>query len=276
MTITRICGFFCAVGLLCMVAVSAVHAQVYTQNFDGFADGTTNLGDGTAIFGTNLGAANGAGVQSGALQLTNDGVGSGYGIFQIPALTGSSLGWTATFDATLIDSAGNNNPADGFSFNYGNIPQSDNGYQSYEEGWGSGTPYLSVEFDTWQVGDTEHGFNVGVNGTDVPGGFINFDLITDGQTVSAPVEISYDPDNGVSLTVDNTPVFTDLATPGFTGDDNFTFNFGARTGGATETLLIDNLNITTAAVPEPASVAIWTLIGLAGAGFGLFRWRRKK
>ena len=192
------------------------------------------------------------------------------------------MGWTATFDVTLSDTPGGNPPADGFSFNYGNIPQGDTGYRGFEEGWGSDTPYLSVEFDTWMVGDAEHGFNVGVDGTDVPGGFVNTDLITDGQTVNASVEITYDPTDGVTLTVDDgggpIDVFTDLATPGFVGDDNYTFNFGARTGGATETLLIDNLNITTAAaaVPEPASIALWSLLGLVGVGFGFLRYRRKK
>ena len=31
-----------------------------------------------------------------------------------------------------------------------------------------------------------------------------------------------------------------------------------------------------AAVPEPASIAIWSLIGLCFAGFGYYRTRRKK
>jgi len=44
---------------------------------------------------------------------------------------------------------------------------------------------------------------------------------------------------------------------------------GARTG-----FILDNLVVT--AVPEPASVAIWSLIGLGLAGFGCYRLRRRK
>ena len=90
-------------------------AAIYTQNFDGFVDGTTDLGDGSQMNGT-------ASVQGGQLRLTEDLGASGFGSFNIPALANSSLGWTATFGYTLIDSAGNNEPADGFSFNYGNFP----------------------------------------------------------------------------------------------------------------------------------------------------------
>ena len=38
---------------------------------------------------------------------------------------------------------------------------------------------------------------------------------------------------------------------------------------------IDELEVFAAAVPEPASVAIWTLLGLAAAGFG-YRQRRRR
>ena len=52
--------------VLAMVGISSAHAQIYTQNFN-LPDGTTNLGDGSAIFGSQLGAANGQGDQSGVL-----------------------------------------------------------------------------------------------------------------------------------------------------------------------------------------------------------------
>lgn len=40
--------------------------------------------------------------------------------------------------------------------------------------------------------------------------------------------------------------------------------------------LSDPLAVSAAAVPEPTSVAIWSLIGLGLAGFGIYRARRKK
>ena len=83
----------------------------YAQNFDGFEDGTTDLGDGTVITGQ------AARVLGERLQLTRDGEGLGFSSFSIPGLAGTNKGFTATFDYELFDSAGNNNPADGFSFN---------------------------------------------------------------------------------------------------------------------------------------------------------------
>ena len=71
----------------------------YLQDFDGFADGTTDLGDGSVMNGT-------AAVEGGQLVLTRDGVAGGFASFMIPALEGSENGWTASFDLTITDSVG--------------------------------------------------------------------------------------------------------------------------------------------------------------------------
>ncbi|MFP6880957.1 MAG: hypothetical protein VCA34_08405, partial [Roseibacillus sp.] len=60
-----------------------VSAAVYSNNFDGYADGTTNLGDGTAFNGAS------ASIQGGRLQLTIDNQGLGFASFTIPALANS-------------------------------------------------------------------------------------------------------------------------------------------------------------------------------------------
>ena len=221
----------------------------YAQSFS-VADGTTNLGDGSVV-GSNDGTAS---VQGGALRLTQDGIAGTRASYRVPAIIGSSQGWSAEFDVTLADSVGANPPADGFSFTYGSIPAPGagpaGGHGDAEEGFGGATPQLSYEFDTWMVGDAEHGFNVAVNQTDVPGGFVPFDILVDGQTASAHVVISWSPTTGASLSLDAgggpIPVFTNLATPGFTANDAHSFAFSARTGGAHETVLIDDLLIESA------------------------------
>ena len=63
--------------------------------------------------------------------------------------------------------------------------------------------------------------------------------------------------------------FANVAVPGFTGNESFLWAFAARTGGADQTLLIDNLVITT--VPE-ASTSL--LAGLAGLGLMMVRRRK--
>ena len=49
-------------------------ADTYSQDFNGFANGTTNLGDGSVMAGT-------ANIQNGALELTRDGVAGGFASF---------------------------------------------------------------------------------------------------------------------------------------------------------------------------------------------------
>ena len=218
----------------------------YSQDFDAFADGDTDLGDGSAISGPV------AQVLGGGLRLTDAETTSTSASFRIPAIGDSKSGWTANFDVFLEDIAGGNPPADGFSFNYGAIPATGDG--AAEEGFGGGSPILSVEFDTWMIGDTEHGFNVAIDQTDVPGGFVAADILTDGATVNAAVSISWTPADGVTLVFDGNPIFTNLATPGFLGSDAYSFAFSARTGGATETLIIDNLVVDSIVKGPPTAI----------------------
>ncbi|MFP6865095.1 MAG: hypothetical protein VCA35_04070, partial [Roseibacillus sp.] len=221
-------------------------------DFEGFPDGTTDLGDGTVMFGTS------ASIQNGQLELTIDGIGAGFSSFSVPPIAGSSGGWTATFDVTIIDSLGAQEPADGFSFNYGNAPLGTQG--NAEEGIPAGvaSENLSFEVDTWMNLDAEQGVNISGNAGGVDVGqlaFNNGSILSDGTTVSASVTISYDPILGASFItsgplpgVAGTAFVTDanfinVNTGAFVADDDHTFIFSARVGGANETVRIDNLRI---------------------------------
>ncbi|HUF60822.1 MAG TPA: LamG-like jellyroll fold domain-containing protein, partial [Verrucomicrobiales bacterium] len=210
----------------------------YSQNFEGYADGITDLGDGSSIATTVAGAA---GIQAGALRLTDDAIGSTLSDYRIPAPIGSTGGFHAAFDYNLFDSEGGNPPADGFSFNYGPITGA--APAGSEEGYGEG---LSVEFDTWDnTGAGENGHNVAVNNVDVPGGFNATVPIVDGAWHAVSIEWRPAAGGGtITVRVDGTPLFEDLPTPGFTPQPEYIFAFSARTGGATETLLLDNLVVT--------------------------------
>ena len=257
-------------GLLC----SAASAATYVQNFDGFADGTTDLGDGSAISSNIDDAGAGfpvgnASVQGGALRLTEDNVNGQRASFRIPAVANSSLGWTATFDFTLFDAVGGNPPADGFSFNYGNIlPQTtfaagETGHGNAETGMG-GT-VIAFAIDTWQDGG--QGFNVW--GATNPVERIGGTVLPSGVNVSGTATISWNPTTTSFTTtgLDTNATFADIPHT-FAGDDNYGFSFSARTGGANEELRIDNLVITT--IPEPSGTL---LLGLASCGL-LLRRRR--
>mgnify|MGYP001490334995 CR=1 FL=1 len=222
------------------------NAETYSQNFDGFANGTTDLGDGTVMFGT-------ASVQNGALELTRDGVGGGYASFSVPPIANSALGWKATFDLTISDGVAANNPADGMSFNYGNAPLGDPG--SAEEGMagrGNVTENISYEIDTYNNFNAEQGVNIAqkVGGIDTNLAHNNGAILIDGTTVGGPVSINWDPVNGASFATNGLVTNADFVDveSAFTGDDAYTFIFSGRVGGANETKIIDNLVIRTGSV----------------------------
>ena len=223
----------------------------YLQNFDGFPNGTTDLCDGSAI-GSNNGPAS---IQDGQLRLTESGLGSTHASFRTPALGGSAASWTMTFDYTVT--AGGD-PADGFSVSYGAIPPLTNptgtntnaANGSGEEGWGTDIPWVSVEFDTYDNGAGEGGLNVATNNTAHPDlFFLQGRPVPNGGSLSGTATISWDGDAGTLsayLTGLANPIeIVDLEIPNFTADDSYIWAFSARTGGATETVLIDNLSITT-------------------------------
>lgn len=228
-----------------LVFTGQLSAATYTQDFTGFADGTFDLGDGSIMAGT-------ANVQGEQLELTRDGVAGGFASFSIPALANSSLGWTATFDLTIIDSAAANPPADGLSFNYGNATLGELG--SAEEGMDgvvAVTENISFEIDTWMNTDLEQGVNIGQKSAGVPSdlAFTNGPILLDGTTVTGEVAISYDPITGVSFSTTglNTNAEFVFIPTDVVGDDAYTFILSSRVGGANETVLIDNLLIETGA-----------------------------
>ena len=76
---------------------------------------------------------------------------------------------TATFDLTISDGEGDNEPADGLSFNYGNAELGELG--SAEEGMAgidSVTENISFEIDTWMNVDSEQGVNIAENDVAAP------------------------------------------------------------------------------------------------------------
>lgn len=236
---------------LAFLPLTALGVQYGPQIFD-HADGVTTLGDGSTIASSDGTAS----VQGGMLLLTEDGTASTRSSFRIPALAASSDGWTASFDFVLSDGPGNGDPADGFSFSYGAIPafnpaQGDpsaaDAHGLAEEGWGGAVNHLSFEIDSFANTSDEAGFNISINGTDAA--FDPQALINDSQMIVGTAIFSWDPTDGASLSIDlgfgMSSVFANVPTPGFTGNDNYSFAISARTGGATETLSVDNVRVTT-------------------------------
>ena len=180
---------------ICALLLSAVAlADQYGPQTFAVANGTTSLGDGTTLAGSD-GIAS---VQDGALQLTRAGTSDTSSSFRIPPLSNSSQGWNATFEFLLADNPGGSNPADGFSFNYGAIPrynpsQSDesasDAHGGGEEGWHPSVAHISFEVDTWDNGGGEDGLNIAISGEDIA--FENQTVLRNGQSISKWSNILY-------------------------------------------------------------------------------------
>ena len=222
----------------------------YVNSFDGYPDGTTDLGDGTLMAGAS------ASVVDGRLQLTIDNQGLGYASFSIPAIEGSSKGFRISFDYELNDSPGANDPADGFSINYGDATLGELG--GAEEGMSKPdnggvipgvTENISFEVDTWRNGDAEQGLNISGVGQSNDLGQLAFEngiILEDGSRKEGTIEISWNPQLGASFKTTGMTTnadFVDVDTAGFTADDGHNFIFSARVGGANQDLFIDNLVI---------------------------------
>ena len=228
-TLGDFCTLLVTFVTLLVFSVSFANAEdspSYSNDFDAYDNGTVNLEDGSTIFGA------AARILDGRLQLTRDGEGLGFSSFTIPAMEGTSKGFTIKFDYELFDSAGSNDPADGFSINYGNAPAGDQGQA--EEGMAGRpgvTENFSFEVDTWRNGDAEQGVNISglVDGTDVGQlTFTNGVILEDGSKKTGTVEIRWDPSKGATFITTGLTTnanFTDVDTGAFVGDDSLQFYY---------------------------------------------------
>ena len=231
------------------IAGSAVAS--YTQNFDAFPDGTTQLGDGTVISSA---AAGGAGVQGSRLRLTRDGFASENAAFKIPGFPGAANGWRAEFDLTIIDADPGSNPADGVSFNWGAIPLDASlsaNAGGAERGWTQSVNHVAFQVDTWMNGGGDNGLRIAgyPSGSEVVHAQAAGNILNDNTTVTGRVVVAWNPVDGASMTTSGflTNVnFTGVVVPGLVPSDANAFAFAARTGGAHQTVLIDNLTISAA------------------------------
>ena len=244
--------FIATAALLLIHSLIPLQGATYTQDFNGFDNGTIELGDGSVITGE------AARVIDGRLQLTRDGEGLGFSSFSIPNIEGSSEGFTVTFDYELNDGPGSNDPADGFSFNYGNAELGERGQA--EEGMAGRpgvTENISFEVDTWRNGDSEQGVNIsGIhNGEDQDQhAFANGVILNDGQRVTGRMEMGWNPQSGATFKTTGLVTnanFNNVEIINFEPNDNHTFIISARVGGANQDLFIDNITISTESSNNP-------------------------
>jgi hypothetical protein len=225
-------------------------AGTYNHNYDTFTagpqigqaipNGTTNLQDGSFV-GSNNGPAS---VQSGKLRLTQDGTGSTQALYRLPDLDpGSELaGFDIQFDLSF-QAAGT--PADGMSLSFGALPLTDTvgpGEEGYQLPGG-----MVISFDTYinNPPETTRTLDVRIDGNQLvtfpESAFGNYNM----TGVARRVTVHWDA-NGLDVTYGTFTVCNNLAIPGLVPNPGDRFALSARTGGAFETVLIDNMAVSTA------------------------------
>ncbi len=218
-----------------------------TQKFT-YRSGITNLGDGTVI-DSNDGVASirkNPGVrrntaQRKGLRLTRDGIGGTHSSFKIPDLDpGKEL--TAFNASFLVTMTARDTPADGWSMNFGSIAAGDNG--NGESGFQMDQG-LVIAFDTYDNGNDTPSIEVYADGVSVG----NFPQTFVYGNKPRLLRVNWD-SAGLDLMWNGTSICADLPTPGFVPAPGNTFAFSGRTGGATQTTVLDNMVIsTTPAIP---------------------------
>jgi hypothetical protein len=220
-----------AAAFLCSAVSSSLEAGTYgTQAFT-FANGTVNLGDGTVI-ASNDGTAS---VQTNALRLTANGTGSTAASFKLPDLDPGKE--VQSFDVTYkLRFFASGTPADGYSLNFGNLP---NDYGGGESGFAMQNG-LVIAWDTYNNGGDAPSIEIFANGISVG----NFTQTFSFDGTYRNVVVHWD-SNGLDVTFNGVAICTNLATPGFVPSPGNRFGYSGRTGGATQDTYIDDLQIST-------------------------------
>jgi Cadherin-like beta sandwich domain len=233
-------AFFPVSFVLCMLLFGTYRAQagIYSNDF------SAGVGAGSI--------AGNAALVGGQLRLTVFGTSGQYGTLFLNDLDpGAKIrSFTATFDLT-IDSHGSE-AADGFSFNFANPTSYPPGSHNYELGAGSG---LNYRFTTYVGNYTALGTNSW--GLAVSPSF-GAATMTDGS--KQPVTLTYNRHTGATLMFrTNTLTVTASQLAGFSPQAGYRFLLGARCGGSTEDLYVDNLVVTTVLSGTNATLANLTL-----------------
>ncbi len=233
---------------LSIIAVSGVLPVTFATDFN------AGLPVGSAVYGSARADAIDGVAGSGCLKI-NDAVGSVSGSYIIDELTPGKRvsSFTASFKLRIGNGSGE--PADGFSFNFGNdLPNAATGSRAAEEGI-SGVLSVSLDnyrFAPYPAGGTANtsGMKLRYGGVDIAG----VQIPTWNSTNYVPVSITLAPNGTLTVLVDGTNVFGNVVLPYVPAAGRF--GFFARTGGQFETHWLDDLSITVLTVETAHGYAI--------------------
>jgi len=228
---------FLAVVLTAIVSTSTL-AGSYFQDFQGLAVGTTNVGDGSQLFSTQMDSV--AAVVDSTfkeLQLTAAGSSGTRTAFMLPSLDPGtniyafSVKWNTPVYGTFP------NAADGFSFNFGQLSGLSLASTNYmqESGYGTGLTFSVNTFGN-------PGFHIIVNGATITSFPFNTSVYWGNNNDTRHFfEVDWHINLGLTFRINNQVIFSGVPTPGFTVNPSNRFVWAARTGLFTEYIRLDNI-----------------------------------
>ncbi len=252
---------------LLLAACPAFAGTYGPQNFESFAVGTTNLGDGSAVVNATAGIAGVyapfGGATPKAMRLTATTQGSNYGAWKLPLL--DATGEVTAFDISFkCQQYNTGNIADGFTMNFGAVPGgTDPG--AGESGFSMANG-MFIAFDTYNNGGDAPQIRVYANG--IPIGTAYAASFPVGNSALHSVVIHWDGD-GLDMTYDGAQVFLNRQLPGFVPAIGNIFAFTARTGGVTQDTYIDDIQISTSTQPPLTTTDVIITEFLADNGDGI-------
>ena len=258
-------SFFRVIGVVTFLAAagSSVFGGQYTQNFDSFAVGATNFGDGSQLFSSEPAVVHVEDPALKELQLSQwDTTNQTRAAFLLPDLDPSAV--VTHFSASWVSPVYGNFPSAsvGFSFSFGTLRSNDLAAGTYtqERGFDTGLTLWVQTFAT----TTTPGWYLKKDGT-VLASVTNNALATWGNFSSTrhAFQVSWDQSTGLSVSQDNVVIFTNVPTPGFVAKNGDAFVWATRTGGGiAETFRIDNVSVTTVSQGPPSIVSATATNGL--------------
>jgi hypothetical protein len=258
--------------LLACGCSSLAFAGTYIQNFNSVADGSTSFNDGSIVRTNNANTYVGNWTTSPSFRLTTDNQQNTSTSYFLPNLepTHTTSSFSAVFDLKFKSDIF---AADAFAFNFGTIKTTASSTWAskgiYDSSGVKTGPMLSVVWDTYSGDGARsidvylNGARIGTNTTTVP---IVPNFWTPGDFKNVTINWA---DNELDVSYNSQSVFSNLSTGAFAPAMGDTFAFNAVTGGSTQDVFLDNINITT--VPEPSALV---LLGLGSVS--LLRRRRSR
>jgi hypothetical protein len=238
--------FFRVAGVAILFASLPVEAGNYTQNFNSFAVGTTNFGDGSLLFSSEPGIAKVEDAGLKELQLSQwDTTNITRAAFLLPDLDPGLV--VSNFTASWVSPVYGNFPLAslGFSFSLGSLRSNDLASAAYaqERGFDTGLSFCVQTFPT----TTTPGWYIRHNGA-ILASVTNDPVATWGNFSGTrhTFQVSWNHINGLSASQDGVLIFTNVPTPGFVPQTGDGFVWATRCGaGIAETFRIDNISVAT-------------------------------